>query len=218
MDNISKEILDAVFETAEKRFDGEVIDNLTKRLFFVNIPNAKEYIKHGLSRYVGENYQWLDEYDEVCDWLEDNKGQSLIIFGNCGVGKSVLTSIISLLIAYKMNKLFRPVTAQDFAKLDAVSRERPLWLIDDLGTERKVKEYGTEKDNITTLLNILESRGNCAIITTNLNGQQIIERYGDRNADRIKHLFRQVHINHASMRENISQRRAGDGGIYQSRI
>ena len=186
--------------------------------FILKIKGAKEYIKYGLSKKIGANYEWLPQYDEICDWLEDNKGESLLIFGNCGVGKSVISSIISLLIAHLFGRMYRPMMANDFAKMEELSTKRQLWIIDDLGTERKVKNFGTEKDNVTDLLNIMERYGNCAIITTNLNGQQIVERYGDRNADRIKHMFRQVHINHASMRENISTKKIRENEEYVSRI
>lgn len=172
------------------------------------VKDADRLLRHALTKLIGDDMQWLDAYDKVVGWLNDNDGKSLMICGKCGVGKSVIAcDAIRLIISYRFGRNFPPMSATKFSKLDLVPKERWLWIIDDLGTERKVKDFGTEKDNISELLDNLEMYGGCAVITTNLNQELFKERYGERNFDRVKSRFKIVSIDHKSMRTNGNIRR-----------
>lgn len=169
--------------------------------YHFRIDNAEKYLLWGLQHLFGEKAVWLNEYKEIADWLSDNKGKSLLLIGGCGVGKSVIgMRIIPHLFLKILGKHFEPISATRFARLPEVKRERLVWFIDDLGTERQVKNFGTELDNVTDLFENLESYGGCAVVTTNLTSEDFRERYGDRNYDRVRSRFRIVAINHESMR------------------
>lgn len=165
------------------------------------IKDAEKYLRWGLQYLFGEKYTWLAEYGKIAEWMSDNKGKSLLLIGGCGVGKSVIgCRIIPHIIKKVLGKTFEPISAPKFARIKELPRKM-IWYIDDLGTERRVRDFGTEVDNFTDLFEDLESYGGIAVITTNLNSTEFRERYGDRNYDRIRSRFCIVAINHESMRQ-----------------
>lgn len=170
-----------------------------RQKFMTGFANAKELFSCTLRHVAGEDAEYLQEYDEVAEWLRDNNGKSLMLMGQCGVGKSMIACrIIPLMFACR-ERIFPPISATAFSRLDTIDK-RNLWIIDDLGTERVVKDFGTEKDNVSELIEMIDSCGNCAVITTNLTSSELKHRYGDRNFDRLRANFKIVAINHASMR------------------
>jgi len=80
---------------------GAVLSQMTKegfrapmRRFSFSVPNAKYELLQALNCIagsMGEQLQWLPEYDEVAAWLSDNRGKGLFLFGSCGRGKSLLS-------------------------------------------------------------------------------------------------------------------------------
>lgn len=48
--------------------------NLQPQRLLIRLPNAKYVLNAGLKYFMGDSYTWLPEYDEVADWLTDNKG------------------------------------------------------------------------------------------------------------------------------------------------
>ena len=56
---------------------------------FIHVPDAKGVLKRGLDYFTGKG-EWLKEYDEIVDWLTDNKGRGLLVYGNCGRGKTLI--------------------------------------------------------------------------------------------------------------------------------
>ena len=44
----------------------------------INLENAKDVLKRGLKFFVGEDAQWVQEYDDIADWLTDNKHKGLL--------------------------------------------------------------------------------------------------------------------------------------------
>lgn len=69
------------------------------------------------------------------------------------------------------------------------------WVIDDLGREPQKNDYGIRAERFSHLIDKLYpvyQRGGFAyvpVITTNLTGQGIVERYDDHTASRLREMF-----------------------------
>lgn len=167
----------------------------------INFTHADFLFKEALKYFVGDRAIMLDEYNEIIDWLKNNEGKGLMIMGRCGTGKSLCAcQIIPLIFSSQPNPvLLRPVNAVDFSRQRTIDF-RQINVIDDLGRERHVKEYGTEKDNFSELIDMIARKGGLAIVTTNLTASELKERYGEMNYDRMRVMFKIVAIEHDSMR------------------
>lgn len=173
-----------------------------KRVKFDNKMNPADVetlFKVSLMRFLSPTMLYLPEYDKVISWMKGNSGKSLILMGKCGLGKSIIAcKVIPTLLATK-GLFVHPMNAKEFAKVGVI-KDRSFWIVDDLGTEGIVKDFGTEVDKISELLDRIDMVGGTAVITTNLTAEQLKERYGERNYDRMKQNFEIVSINHESMR------------------
>ena len=65
-------------------------------------------------------------------------------------------------------------------------------IIDDMGVEVQVGNYGEKYEGINRVLNVAEQQAKAVFITTNLNGEDVMERYGMRTVDRLAHLCKIV--------------------------
>lgn len=133
-------------------------------------------------------------------WVDNNstdKQHLICISGDTGVGKSYLTEctatyalkkgyLVSLLTAFSMNNLFlKYLSFNNEEKITAFDSlmDPDLLVIDDLGAEPLINNVTVEY-----LYLIISERLNNkkeTIITTNLDGRGILERYGDRIFSRI---------------------------------
>ena len=41
----------------------------------IQIPDAREQLMTGIRYYMGDKAQWLPDYEQIADWLTDNKGR-----------------------------------------------------------------------------------------------------------------------------------------------
>ena len=57
---------------------------------FISVPDAKAALWKGIQFFTGNAASWQDEYNDVANWLTDNKGRGLLCIGNCGRGKTLL--------------------------------------------------------------------------------------------------------------------------------
>lgn len=133
----------------------------------LRIPNARERLEAGLKHYLGEHYQWLPCYDEIADWLTDNKGRGLLCVGTPGLGKTlVCKKILPVIIGRKIPS----VTALEMnSQIDSLLKEKYA-IIDDLGKEPvETKTYGNRRTPFFELCDAAEQKGNLLIITTNLS-------------------------------------------------
>ena len=74
-------------------------------------------------------------------------------------------------------------------------------LIDELGVEPMMNNYGEKSEGFNQVLNVAERYHRPVFISTNLSPEQIYERYGDRTMDRLTHLCRAVHFSGESLRK-----------------
>ena len=126
--------------------------------------------------------------------LDTKKG--LLIQGGIGSGKTSTLKLIQLWTPNSDRFMYNPCQnvvsdynagGDEIMELYKKHKER---MFDDLGTERIGKYYG---NNVETMQEIIMARydlyryqGIKTHITTNLNNEQILERYGERAYDRLK--------------------------------
>ena len=159
----------------------------------VELINAKENLT-GYMNYIlsqrNKQLQWLPEYDAVANWLTNSQGKSLLLYGNCGRGKTIIARyVIPSLFYMNTNRLFKCVDAIYMAEHINDILRYSLISIDDIGTEDFSNNYGSKRHAFAELVDSVEKEGKIVIATTNLSKAQLTEKYGDRTVDRIKGLF-----------------------------
>ncbi len=170
----------------------------------IQVPDAKIWLKKAIDFFIrqeGNVPKWLNAYDEVAEWLSDNKGKGLFMYGNVGQGKSVLGRLVipAILLKTKRKVVFTYDTDQMNANIDKIKQQRFVSL-DDIGTETIINDYGNKRSAFSEIMDNAEKTGNLLIVSTNLSKEQIIEKYGDRVFDRIKSTTKRVLFTGKSMR------------------
>lgn len=177
----------------------------TQRFCF-SIPNAKEELASALdavSKSMNEQFVWLPEYDRVVEWLSNNNGKGLLLYGVCGRGKSILVRyVIPMIFRSKLNRIITTVDCGDQGvNIDDVVRRKFIGL-DDIGVESDKVEYGTRRNLVAEVFNKAQDNTDTMIIaSTNLSPDTLKDRYGDRILDRIKYLCFRVPFNGSSLRK-----------------
>lgn len=170
----------------------------------ISIDNAKEILTNALRYFISlENREsvWLPEYEEVADWLNDNQRRGLFLYGNCGRGKTVLARYVIPAILLKYDrKVVNCFDAQEMnTNLDEVLKKK-IVCIDDIGTEEVSVSYGNKRLAFLEVVDAAEKHGKLLIITSNLNQDQLVQKYGDRTMDRIISTTKRVLFKGKSLR------------------
>jgi|TARA_R110002033_G_scaffold3097_3_gene18805 DNA replication protein DnaC len=173
-----------------------------QRYSFGNIKECKELFVEAfklVDKTISE-YKHLDEYNHVISWLSDTKGKGLFLIGNCGRGKSViLTGVLPLIFNAKKGKILKPIASR---KLHQVTEYKtPFIVIDDIGTEEIINDYGTKIDAVENAIFEAEDDLKLLLLTSNLDAAAIKQRYGERIYDRIKRLCKVVFMKGESLRK-----------------
>lgn len=168
----------------------------------ISIPNAKEELMRGLRFFEGERAEWLPEYDEVAEWLSDNKQRGLLCYGNCGRGKTLICGkIIPMLLNHYCGKCIAGYTAlQMNEEVDRVKKMHIIGL-DDIGQEMDIVDYGNRRKAFCEIVDEAERKGKLLIITTNLSLAEINSKYGERTKDRLVAITKRVKFLGKSLRE-----------------
>ena len=151
----------------------------------------------------------------AANWLKMGK-RGLLLYGNCGTGKSKMMQAMSYLIAYYSNnqlngiKVFSESEVVKFSKskdekesaiFDNLRRWRYVG-IDDLGTEPvTVKNWGTDTSPVIDILYKRYDAMKVTVLSTNLNMERIREIYGERIFDRICEMYDRISFNFQSFRQ-----------------
>lgn len=174
--------------------------------FRVSIPNAREELKKAMTAILGsmgEKLIWLPEYDKVSDWLSDNNGKGLFLYGNCGRGKSLLSryAIPAMIRAFSQRIITVVDCGSQQPNIDEILR-RKFIALDDVGVEVERVDFGNRRNIVVEAINKAQDNPDTMlIISSNLSGEAIRERYGDRIYDRIKYLCYRVAFNGQSLRK-----------------
>lgn len=165
------------------------------------IEMASTLVKNIGDALVGE-FKETELSEKVCNWLRNNNGKHLCLCGGVGTGKTLMAcEIIPILFNRQYNKIFTCIKAVDLHKCLGVAKYNKFVVIDDFGTENDAIEYGQKTNQFNEWLDTLVRRECLVIITTNLNAEQIKQRYGLRTYDRIRGLFEVITTNEKSLRK-----------------
>lgn len=174
----------------------------TDRIFLNGIENPQQELKAALGYFVGPQAKWLPEYDQIAEWLRDNQGKGLFMFGANGRGKTILSkTVIPAIIKKFYSRIISTYDAQQMnEKLDEILGKRVISL-DDIGTEDVRVDYGEKRWAFPEIMDQAEKKGNLVIITTNLDAGAIEAKYGVRTIERIKATCKRVVFDGKSLRE-----------------
>lgn len=192
----------------------------------------KQYAVDELNRNSSITLRSFDEYVDSCydsDKLKNhmnsmkrffvdycrnfpNNCRSLYMTGRTGLGKTFFSSCIATELAGRgfavaigsVSDLLRKLENEQFGRSDGNTMEllleADMLIIDDLGTEFK------SQFNESALYAILNGRINkkkLTIISTNLNAEQLNERYNERIASRILGGFMPIIFSGSDLRQKI---------------
>lgn len=145
-------------------------------------------------------YKHLPEYDKVVEWLSDTQGKGLFLIGNCGRGKSIIINgVVPLIFLHYTRKMLKPIPARNLHNFKDYNSQ--YILIDDIGTEEIINNYGTKIDAVEEAVFDAEDNLKLLILTSNLDANDIKSRYGERIYDRIKRLCKVVFFKGESFRK-----------------
>ena len=177
----------------------------------IRLRDASEVLKRGLRYFLGDNSSWLPEYEAISDWLSDNNGKGLLFYGSNGRGKTVICSkILPIIFQYYLHIEYIQYDAIDLGENyrltlgnnDLLWRRNPL-IIDDIGTESIINDYGEKHDIVSEIIDKAEKQNRLLILTTNLTPDEISERYGVRTLDRLKAIVKSVKTIGNSLRGSL---------------
>jgi DNA replication protein DnaC len=158
------------------------------RIFF-QIPNANEVLKNAMTYFLSfenKKFIWLPEYNLVGNWLENNKGKGLFLYGSIGTGKTFITRYVIPAILLKYKKLV--VSSFDMTEVNADPEKvlsKKIIALDDIGTEDASVKFGEKRMVIPEILDEAEKYGKLLLITSNLGSKELVSKYGSRIFDRL---------------------------------
>ena len=156
------------------------------RIYF-KIPNARTRLAKGLQYWLGKQGiqpQWLPEYEQIAEWLADNKGKGLLLAGSCGRGKTLIATRILPIFISELGRVYSIYNSYDLNVRQKEVFYSHLLCIDDLGIENESVQYGERRNVFVELMDLVEKKGKFIVVTTNLTQEQIKEKYGTRTIDR----------------------------------
>ena len=165
-------------------------------------------------------------------WLTNpNSTPGLWLCGLCGNGKTSLAKAIAWLIGflserefgYSKRKVMPLYTAKNICRLCAASEKfkeqyneyarlftEPMMIIDDLGEEpTEVMVYGMLHTPLIDLISERYAAQRMTIITTNLQTDEIKDKYGIRIYDRLNEMVTSIIFENDSYRTNPSDNQMG---------
>jgi len=168
----------------------------------LHVPNAVYALRSAMEYFIGRDYVWLPEYEQVAEWLNNNRGRGLCLYGTNGTGKTVLVQrVIPALFLGYCNKVVSCFNYYDLNVHVETIVSRRLISIDDAGLENEGVIYGNKRWIFPEIMDIAEKRKNVVIFSSNLNGQGFCEKYGIRTFERIVATTKRIEFNHQSLRK-----------------
>lgn len=134
-----------------------------------------------------------------------SSGRGLLVTGDAGCGKTQLMSAIrDWLNSGTLNWMYcKEPKDINYMRYDDDAIKGNVF-VDDIGCEEIIREYGNIIDVVGDYIQRYHYRGTGRFIaTTNLNSQQINERYGARCLDRLLEMCVVLKLNGKTKRERI---------------
>lgn len=168
---------------------------------YITTPDARSILARGIRHFVGSDAVWLDEYNQVADWLSDNEGKGLLCAGNCGRGKTVICQRVLPVVFLHWHRLvMNTLTATELNEKFNEYKHYKILSIDDVGTESVANKYGEKRNFIQEIIDEAERKQKLLIISTNLNENELREKYDIRTIDRLRALTKVVMFKGESLR------------------
>lgn len=171
----------------------------------IALPDARMLLMQGLADYLGDEAMWIDEYEEVAQWLSDNEGKGLMLIGRPGRGKTVLIHhvlpallnrychlYVNCYTALELNEYDVDAKGKTHARYDQIRRENKIIAIDDVGTEPDANVFGERHCYFSQLVDECERKQKLLLVSTNLDKQELCSRYQLRTFDRLTAITRRV--------------------------
>lgn len=146
--------------------------------------------------------------------FDGDPGKGLLLMGHKGTGKTILMRALGACIEPDLRFAVhntRKVTSAYNIDGDEGLRSflaHQHMLFDDLGDERMGQHYGDKVESMSLIIQeryeLFVDRGIMSHFTTNLTGQEIRDRYGDRVHSRLKHMVNSIRV---GAEENAIDRR-----------
>ena len=170
----------------------------------IRIDNAKLLLCNGLKYYCGEGAVWQPEYEEVAEWLTDNKGRGLWLCGECGRGKTLIgAKILPVLFNFYHfpRKTIFLYDAKDLnSEFDDIVKKHIIY-IDDVGKESVEVNYGNRNLRFPDIVDEAEKKGKLLMFSTNLSQEKMVEKYGERTVDRLRAITKKIVFRGKSLRK-----------------
>lgn len=170
----------------------------------IHIDNAKLLLCNGLKYYCGEGAVWQPEYEEVAEWLTDNKGRGLWLCGECGRGKTLIgAKILPVLFNFYHfpRKIITLYDAKDMNNVYNDIVKKHIIYIDDVGKESVEVSYGNRNLRFPDIVDEAEKKGKLLMFTTNLSQEKMVEKYGERTVDRLRAITKKIVFRGKSLRK-----------------
>lgn len=170
----------------------------------IHIDNAKLLLCNGLKYYCGEGAVWQQEYEEVAEWLTDNKGRGLWLCGECGRGKTLIgAKILPVLFNFYHfpRKIITLYDAKDMNNVYNDIVKKHIIYIDDVGKESVEVSYGNRNLRFPDIVDEAEKKGKLLMFTTNLSQEKMVEKYGERTVDRLRAITKKIVFRGKSLRK-----------------
>lgn len=170
----------------------------------IRIPLARQILTDMLTLFIereGRQLIWLPEYDQVAEWLSDNEGRGLFLYGNCGRGKSLICRYVipAILLTY-CRKVVSVFDVQQMNRDVDLVLSKHIIYIDDIGTEEVSNHYGNKRMAFAEIMDAAEKQNKLVMVSTNLDISGLRAMYGDRVVDRIRSTTRRIVFGGDSLR------------------
>lgn len=187
----------------------------------INSAYSAEVAARNCKMEGGEEYK--AKVMSVAEWCADGYGRvGLLLFGTVGTGKTTMMNALCRVINYFVRPEYKElVLDEDYKKaidtvrakdvVDAYQNDRGLYdrmckvkllAIDEFGIEAiDVKSYGNSNEPIIDLLSMRYDRRLCTVISSNLDLNEIRNRYGLRLQDRFIEMFKMIAFTGKSYRK-----------------
>lgn len=159
----------------------------------ISLPNAKETLDAGFRHFIGDNYTWQPEYDEIADWLTDNQGKGLFCMGNCGRGKTTICmQILPCVLQQCLRRIVTVCLAREMNRRYDEFMQKQMLVIDDVGREEPYQQYGNRFNVFPDYVDDCERRGKFLITNSNCTVEELTTKYGQRTLSRLNAVTRLV--------------------------